>query len=111
MREYEETKRSGYIVAPHEPFPKRLADVIHDMARYGAPSIRAWWDGEKWIALEGSHRLAAASALGRTPKIIELSENDKITHDFEDVPGNRVRDVLEYLDLGPHYYFSKMHVL
>ncbi len=56
------------IVAPHEPEPAKLAKVIDQMTRLGSPKIRAWWDGEKWIALEGSHRLAAAKALGRWTK-------------------------------------------
>lgn len=98
-----------YIYAPHEPRPDRLAEVIAEMRDAGAPMIRAWWAGDHWRALEGSHRLAAAAELGRCPILIALDMDDRIEHDFEDCAGRRVRDVLEYLDiLGPGYEFDDM---
>lgn len=79
------------------------------MQAAGAPTIRAWWAGDHWRALEGSHRLAAAHALGLTPVIEQMDLDDEIDHDFEDCAGCAVRDVLEYLDvLGPDYEFENL---
>jgi hypothetical protein len=48
-----------------------LADVVTEMRSLGAPTIKAIWDEGNgcWIALEGCHRLRAASELGLTPEI------------------------------------------
>ncbi len=102
---------STIVVAPHEPEPAKLAKVIDQMTRLGPPEIRAWWDGEKWIALEGSHRLAAAEALGMTPEIEPMSLDEEMLHDFEDVSSRRVEDVIEYVagtKRGPHYHFEHL---
>lgn len=93
-----------YVVAPHLPSKRRLAVVAEEMRVLGPPTIRAWWDGEKWIALEGSHRLAAASQLRMTPEIEELDLGDEIDHDFSDVLSRSVSDVLEYLSDSAAYY-------
>lgn len=96
-----------YVYAPHAARPDRLAEVIAEMREQGVPTIRAWWAGDHWRALEGSHRIAAAHVLGLTPIIEQMELDDEIEHDFEDVPGRTVRDVLEYLDvLGPDYEFD-----
>jgi hypothetical protein len=60
---------SATVVAPNKPVGLHLEAVQREMRTRGAPTIRAWWDGEKWIALEGSHRLAAAHALDLTPYV------------------------------------------
>jgi len=59
------------IVTPlHHHFrPAHLAAVIAEMERRGPPRIRAYLDAETgaWFALEGTHRLRAALALGLAP--------------------------------------------
>jgi hypothetical protein len=98
------------VVAPHTPDLQCLGEVLVEMrTEYGRPNIRAWWDGEKWIALEGSHRLAAAAELGIVPTIEPMNLSDEIDHDFDDCVGKTVRDVLEYFSrLGPHYAFEEL---
>jgi hypothetical protein len=101
---------SVIIVAPNKPVGLHLDAVQREMATRGAPTIRAWWDGEKWIALEGSHRLAAAHMLGLTPDIVARGLDDVLDdHDFQDVEQNAtVQTLLAYLAkhcLGPHYQF------
>lgn len=100
-----------YVYAPHEPDAEHLADVIEQMRTLGAPTIRAVWMGEYWLALEGSHRLAAAHALGLTPIIEELSYLDEIDHDCEEVESKEVGDLVEYLtpdNRTPTYDFDDL---
>jgi hypothetical protein len=102
-----------YIYAPHGPRPNHIVDVLAEMGQLGAPTIRAYWAGDHWLALEGSHRLAAAYGSGLTPIVIEMNEDDEIDHDFVDVRGRRVGDVLEYLHrvgypLGYKYRFEEL---
>jgi len=73
----------------------------------GAPTIRAYYDGECYQAIEGSHRLAAAYSLGLVPHIVEITIDDIVEHDMDDVRGNTVNDILTYLEMsGPHYDFD-----
>lgn len=87
-----------YIYAPNEPDPEHLAVVMAEMRVLGAPIIRAMWSDADagWQAIEGSHRLAAAHALGVVPYIDVLSAYDVVHHDFDAVESPaRVIDVLE----------------
>lgn len=96
-----------YVYAPCDVRPDRLAEVVAEMRSLGAPTIRVWWAGDHWRALEGSHRLAAAHALGLVPEFVEMRLDDEFEHDFEDCVGRSVRDVLEYMDvLGQGYEFD-----
>lgn len=98
-------KQAGvYLVAPNETNPKQLARVTAEMQQLGAPKIRAYWDGEKYIALEGSHRARAAKDLGITPVIDEVDLKQWFTnHDFPDLKPKISTDrVLNYLDYGQH---------
>jgi hypothetical protein len=47
------------VLAPNRPQRHHLAVVTEAMRILGAPAIRAYWIGDHWLALEGSHRLAA----------------------------------------------------
>jgi hypothetical protein len=85
-----------YIYAPHATDPAKLAAVIAEMRTLGAPTIRAVWTGDYWLAIEGSHRLAAAHALGLTPEIDEIATTDEIDHDL-DLDSRLVADIAEYL--------------
>lgn len=65
------------IVAINEPDHRHLAQVIAEMRELGAPTLRAIRDEAQGVilALEGSHRLAAALELGLTPRL-ELVNDD-----------------------------------
>lgn len=98
-----------YIYAPHEPMADRLVEVIAEMRELRSPTIMAYWAGDHWRALEGSHHLAAAHALGLTPVVEQMDLDDEIERDFEDISGSTVRDALAYLDvLGPDYEFDDL---
>ena len=56
------------VYAKHLPYSDdHLARVIADMRRLGAPSLRCVRYRGHVIAIEGSHRLAAAHHLGLVP--------------------------------------------
>ena len=68
---------TGFTVyAIHAPKVERLADVIETMRQLGAPTIEVVDCSDYYQALEGSHRLAAAEALGLTPQIV-IHEQDE----------------------------------
>jgi len=93
-----------YIVAPHNTDAKKLEEVKSEMINSESPKIKAYYDGEKYIALEGSHRIAAAVDLQIKINIIDVSIDDDIDHDFEDVYSNKVADILDYLSCEGIYY-------
>lgn len=76
------------IIAPHavDKSSTHYESVIAYMREHGAPAIRAVYSSEYdcWLAVEGSHRLAAAEALGLTPEIIAVQWSDTIEHDLQD---------------------------
>lgn len=64
-----------WVYAKHEPYNDgRLADVIADMHKLGAPTIRVVRFDGNLIAIEGSHRLAAAQLLGIRPIFMDETE-------------------------------------
>jgi hypothetical protein len=78
------------VIPPHRlPEENHLDAVTQEMERLGAPTLKAvWLDGyQAWMALEGSHRIAAAQALGLTPEIEEVEYDPEATTD-EVVPGS-----------------------
>jgi len=66
------------IYSIHAPFADRLEAVKSEMAALGAPTIRVVDCGDHFMALEGSHRLAAAHALGLEPKLLVFEQDDMI---------------------------------
>jgi hypothetical protein len=66
------------IYAIHAPFADRLEAVKAEMETLGAPKIRVVDCGDYYMALEGSHRLAAAAALGLTPELIVFEQGDTL---------------------------------
>ena len=58
------------IYAIHAPEGAKLMQVIAEMKVMGAPTIQVVDCGDHYMALEGSHRLAAAHALGLTPVLM-----------------------------------------
>ena len=78
------------IILPHDHFDAaHLETVKTEMTKLGAPTIKAVWMESygAWVALEGSHRIRAAKALGLTPEIEEVEWSDTVTTD-DVVPGS-----------------------
>lgn len=88
------------IYTIHHTDPDKLASVIAEMRRLGSPAIRAYNAGDHYIALEGTHRIAAAHSLGLPVGIIEMADDDDMDHDCEDVDSHRVGDLIEYITAG-----------
>lgn len=66
------------VLALHPPRPDHLERVTAEMREMGPPVIRVLTWGPVLVALEGSHRLAAADALGLAPRWEILSEDEEI---------------------------------
>jgi len=76
------------IILPHTEFDQAKLDaVISEMQVLGAPTIKAVDCGEYFVALEGSHRIRAAAALGLSVEIEEVEYSEETTTD-EIVPGS-----------------------
>ena len=60
------------IFAKHDPYwnTGHLGEVAAEMEKIGPPSIRVVNWRDEFFAVEGSHRLAAAHALGLVPNVI-----------------------------------------
>lgn len=65
------------VYAIHAPEADKLANVIEQMRTLGAPTIRVVDCGDFMMALEGSHRLAAAAELGIEP-VLDVYEQDAL---------------------------------
>jgi len=87
------------IYTMHPVNSEHLADVIETMKALGSPEIKACFDGEAYWALEGSHRIAAAHALGLVPVIIEVDPEDVIFN--ADIESN---------DLRPGGYYTAQEI-
>lgn len=75
------------IYAIHAPEAGKLAQVIEEMRALGAPTIRVVDCGDYYMALEGSHRLAAAAELGLSPALTIYEQGDILDvtqHDWYD---------------------------
>ncbi|WP_164561986.1 hypothetical protein [Nitratidesulfovibrio vulgaris] len=69
------------IIPMNETDAAHLEQVVETMRTAGTPTIKAVWvEGyDAWVALEGSHRLAAAALLGLSPVIEEVEYSEDIT--------------------------------
>lgn len=65
------------VYAIHAPEAAKLEQVIAEMRRLGPPAIEVVNCGDHYMALEGSHRIAAAHALGLVPELI-IREQDEL---------------------------------
>lgn len=65
------------VYAIHAPDADKLSFVSAQMGELGAPTIQVVDCGDYFMALEGSHRLAAAEKLGLTPNFV--------IHDLDDL--------------------------
>ena len=89
------------IILPHRHYDQQhLERVEEEMRALGAPALRGAWVEcwGAWVALEGTHRLRAAHALGLTPEMVPVEYDDGTTAgdlglDWEDNP--RVADVID----------------
>lgn len=99
------------IIAINEVDTDHLAEVVAEMREMGAPTIRGFWTGEVWRALEGSHRIAAAAELGLTPNMVHVEETEEIETDIDHddwlIRGTvTAAEILEFVELeGPVYEF------
>lgn len=66
------------IYAINRPDADHLNAVTDEMLTLGAPTIRVVDCGDYYMALEGSHRLAAAHALGLVPELVILEQDEEI---------------------------------
>jgi hypothetical protein len=66
------------IYAIHAPDPRHLTEVKAEMQRRGSPVLRVVDCGDHYMALEGSHRLAAAHCLDIAPTLIVYGQDDLI---------------------------------
>jgi hypothetical protein len=90
------------VYAINEPIADHLEDVIAQMEKLGAPTLRMVNCGDFWAAIEGSHRLAAAERLGFSVNVVEVGYDDEISdHDLEDVPPCcTAGEILDYMFRG-----------
>ena len=74
------------VYAKHEPYINgHLGEVASEMQQVGAPTLRVMSHNGKLCATEGSHRLAAAHALGLIPKlVIEVPDTDGLLNEHWD---------------------------
>ena len=66
------------IYAIHGPAAEKLETVKREMEALGAPIIRVVNCGDHYMALEGSHRLAAAHALGLEPQLVVFEQDEML---------------------------------
>lgn len=67
---------STTVYAIHAPEAKKLARVVKQMRSLGTPTIQVVDCGDYFMALEGSHRLAAAHKLGIIPTLVIHAQDD-----------------------------------
>jgi len=70
--------RTVTVYAIHDVDADKLASVSAEMRSLGAPTIRVVDCGDYYQALEGSHRLAAAQALGLMPTLVVYGQDEPI---------------------------------
>ena len=66
------------VYAIHGAEAAKLEAVIAEMRVLGAPTIRVVDCSDYYMALEGSHRLAAAAALELTPEFVVYEQDEEI---------------------------------
>jgi hypothetical protein len=66
------------IYAIHAPEADKLQAVKTEMRALGAPALRVVDCGDYYMALEGSHRLAAAHDLGISPELVIYEQDEDL---------------------------------
>jgi hypothetical protein len=82
------------IYALHDTDASKLAAVIREMQQLGAPTVRVVDCADYYMAIEGTHRLAAAAALGIAPNFEVLEQDDMVSIDSLD---------LDFFNAGEEY--------
>jgi len=100
------------IVTLNKADPAHLAAVIEQMRKLGAPSIACIKDEGTgvWVALEGSHRVAAAKALGLVPEIVEYEyDGDAMLSDYVELDADNysIEALFDNLGARPFYIFAE----
>lgn len=72
------TKTGVSVHAIHGVDEDHLAHVKAEMLRLGPPTIEVVECGDHYVALEGSHRLAAAHALDVSPILVVHAHDDPL---------------------------------
>ena len=96
--------RHTTLYTVHDWDESHLAVVMADMERMGAPTIRVCDCGDHYVALEGVHRIEAASRLGIAPALDILLADDFVVAssiDIDSIPADEngnvsVTDLVEY---------------
>lgn len=73
---------------------EKVEAVVQEMRSLGAPKIRVVDCADHYMAIEGTHRLAAACKLGIVPELIVLAQDDMVAADSLDT---------EYFAAGESY--------
>ena len=84
---------------------EHLAQVIAEMRKLGAPTVRVVDCGDHWFALEGTHRLHAAAELGLTPDFVVLAQDslvDADSLDWDDLRSGSSYAAGELVQYAPH---------
>lgn len=89
-----------YIIAINRPDTDHLRSVMAYMDAHGSPTIKAVYDeaNGSWVALEGSHRIAAAQQLGLPIIIDEVDYSDELLVNIGTV-GREDRDDVTVADI------------
>ena len=66
------------VYAIHSAEAEKLEAVKSEMTKLGSPAIQVVDCGDYYMALEGSHRLAAAHELGIRPELTIHAQDDEI---------------------------------
>jgi hypothetical protein len=66
--------------------PAKVERIKAEMAILGAPVVRVVNCGDYLMALEATHRIAAATELGIAPVLCELEQDDLVESDSLDWP-------------------------
>lgn len=89
------------IAILHKNFsPSHLETVKAEMGDLGAPQIKCIWSDAYgvWLATEGCHRLRAAKALGLSPVIVDVSDEESIEFQYDgEMVIRKVSELLEEL--------------
>ena len=84
-----------YTIHPYEE--DHLAEVMTEAERIGSVTVRAYVVGGTVFALEGVHRIEAASRLGLPLIVQPVSLDDPFDHDLQDVDSDATAgDVYDY---------------
>lgn len=66
------------VVAIHKPLTDHLNSVKAEMEKLGVPEIKVVDCGDYYMALEGSHRIAAAAESGIVPELSIYGQDEII---------------------------------